>query len=121
MTLDHINAVFEGGSALFIASNVRRLYVDKKLSGVNVATTAWFSIWGFWNLFYYFGLAQWFSWAMGAFVFLANTTWVILALRYRSNDRAAAHWSQARLDEMIKAERETFEEKQARWFKDSTK
>ncbi len=85
--LDHINAVFEGGSALFIASNVRRLYVDKKLSGANVATTVWFSVWGFWNLFYYFGLAQWFSWAMGAFVFLANATWVALALVYRRDER----------------------------------
>lgn len=115
MTLDHINAVFEGGSALFIASNVRRLYVDKKLSGVNVATTAWFSVWGFWNLFYYFGLAQWFSWAMGAFVFLANTTWVILALVYRRRFRAA---EQARLDAITREERDAFAEKQARWFKE---
>jgi hypothetical protein len=84
MTLDHINAVFEGGSVLFIASNVRRLYVDKKLSGVNILPTIWFSVWGFWNLFYYFGLSQWFSWAMGSLVFCANTTWVFLAVIYKA-------------------------------------
>jgi uncharacterized membrane protein len=84
--------------------------------GVNVATTAWFSVWGFWNLFYYFGLAQWFSWAMGAFVFLANTTWVILALVYRKRYRADEY---ARLNAIIKeAREESFEERQARWVKE---
>jgi len=88
MTLDHINAVFEGGSVLLIASNVRRLYIDKKVSGVNIIPTAWFSIWGFWNLFYYWGLGQWYSWAFGSLVFWANTTWVVLAWLYRRRDIA---------------------------------
>lgn len=86
MTLDHINAVFEGGSALLIASNVRRLRRDKTLSGVNILPTIWFSVWGFWNLFYYFGLGQWYSWALGALVFIANTTWVIFAVVYNARE-----------------------------------
>lgn len=87
MTLDHINAVFEAGSALFIATNVRRLYLDKRVRGVNIMPTIWFSLWGLWNLVYYYGLGQWYSWAMGALVFWANSCWVMLALIYRRKER----------------------------------
>ncbi len=80
--IDVINAIFEGGGACLLTMNVRRLYIDKKLSGVALAPTVWFNVWGAWNLFYYFRLGQIASWIAGMFVFLVNTTWVAMAVYY---------------------------------------
>ena len=86
MNLDYINATFELGSACLLFLNVRRLYKDKKLAGVSIIPTAWFSLWGAWNLIYYKGLGQTFSWAAGIAVFLLNTTWVVMAISYKLDE-----------------------------------
>lgn len=83
MTPDSVNACFEGGSAGLLLLNVVRLYRDKKLAGVSIIPTAWFSLWGAWNLHYYKAIQQPLSWDAGAAVFVINTVWVLMALWYR--------------------------------------
>lgn len=83
MTPDHINAVFEGGGAVLLCLNVRRLYQDKRLQGVSLVPTVWWNIWGFWNVYYYAALVQPLSFWAGIGVVTLNTIWVGLALYYR--------------------------------------
>lgn len=87
MNADIGNAVFEAGSAVLLWLNVRRLCKDQSIAGVSLVPAAWFSAWGFWNIFYYWHLGQRLSWLMGLFVCVANTTWVLLALYLRRRQR----------------------------------
>lgn len=80
---DFINGLFEMSGGFFLWNNVRILFRQKKIRGVSILTTAIFSAWGFWNLFYYPHLGQWLSFVGGINVVLANTAWVILALKYK--------------------------------------
>ncbi len=80
MTADAVNALFEGFGAALLALNVRELWRTRRLVGVRVVPTAWFSLWGAWNLYYYHAIGQRLSWLAGLAVFCANSTWVLLAL-----------------------------------------
>lgn len=82
MNYDAMNAVFEGGSACLLTLNVRRLYKDKKLAGISILPTTWFSLWGVWNLVYYSKLNQALSLAAGIAVLVLNSAWVFLAIYY---------------------------------------
>lgn len=82
MSPDIINALFEGGGALLLTMNVRRLLQDKRLAGVALWPTIWFNVWGAWNLYYYAAISQWASWVAGIGVFAVNTVWVGLAIYY---------------------------------------
>jgi hypothetical protein len=81
---DLINGTFELGGGILCWLNVQRLRKDRRVQGVDWRVSAFFSAWGFWNLFYYSNLNQWCSFAGGLMLVTANTTWVALALRYRS-------------------------------------
>ena len=80
--MDFTNGCFELAGAMFLAFNVFRLFKDKRVAGVSIATVAFFSAWGVWNLFYYPSLGQWASFFAGIAVVIANVTWVCLALYY---------------------------------------
>lgn len=82
MKPDEVNAVFEMGSAILLTLNVTSLMKDKRVSGVSIVPTAWFSLWGAWNLYYYKAMEQPLSRAAGFLVVLVNTAWVVLALYY---------------------------------------
>ena len=84
---DLLNAVFEGLSGFMLWNNVRILIKDKKVRGVSILTIMFFSLWGYWNLYYYPFLNQTLSFLAGFIVVSANTTWVILAIRYTRKDR----------------------------------
>ena len=86
MTPDTINAVFEGGGALLLCANIRRLWIDKRLAGVSLIPTVWWNLWGIWNVAYYHLLDQPLSFVCGIGVLAANTVWVSLALFYRWMD-----------------------------------
>ncbi len=98
MNVDHINAVFELGSAALLTLNVRMLVRDKKLAGISIIPTSWFSLWGAWNLIYYASLGQTFSWIAGIAVFMLNTCWVMLALYYKYSRTYAYRHEQGRAD-----------------------
>lgn len=79
---DLINGTFEMIGGFFLWSNVYRLYKDKTLRGINIEPVAFFSAWGYWNLYYYPSLDQWFSFIGGLNIVAANTVWVAQAVYY---------------------------------------
>ena len=78
--IDAINSVFELGAAVLLTLNVYRVAKDGHVAGVSIVPTAWMSLWGAWNLYYYAALGQRWSWVAGVAVFLVNTIWVGLAV-----------------------------------------
>ncbi len=82
---DFANAAFEAWGAVAVLGNCAALYKDKKVRGVKFSSMAFFTSWGFWNLYYYPHLGQWASFAAGIAIVLGNCVWVTLAWRYRRN------------------------------------
>lgn len=80
---DIINAAFEFGGAIFLCHNCITLYKDKAVSGVSILSTAFFTGWGFWNIYYYPTLDQ--VWSMIAAIALTffNVLWVGQMIYYR--------------------------------------
>lgn len=77
MNNDMINGAFEAVGAFMLMLNVRRLWRDKRVAGVHWGATVFFTVWGGWNLIYYPGLDQWFSFAGGALIAAANIAWLL--------------------------------------------
>lgn len=80
---DLINGEFEASAGILIWLNVYRIWKDKEVKGVSLAAQALFTLWGWWNLYYYPSLSQWASFWGGVLVVVGNTAWMSLALRYR--------------------------------------
>jgi len=85
MKNDLINGFFELFSALLIFINVKKLYKDKQVRGVSWQVFIFFTLWGYWNLYYYPTLDQWLSFTGGVVITIANTAWIWLAIKYRKN------------------------------------
>ncbi len=85
---DLINGSFEllGGWALW--RNVAQLYRDKGHRGVTLGATAFFMTWGYWNLYYYPHLDQWWSFVGGLNIVTANTVWLVLMIYYARRKHA---------------------------------
>ena len=79
---DIINGLFELVGGLMCWLNFRKILKDKKVNGVCWYVTAFFSVWGMWNLYYYPSLGQWASFYGGVVLVVGNTAWVIMALIY---------------------------------------
>lgn len=77
---DALNAIFELTGALFVWGNVVRLRRDREVRGVYWPTMGFFAAWGFWNLWYYPSLDQWFSFAAGLLLVAGNTAWVLMVV-----------------------------------------
>lgn len=82
VTPDFINGMFESIGGGLVLTNCLRLYRDKEIKGVSIFPTAFFSVWGIWNLYYYPNLKQWLSFTGGLLVTLANVIWVCMAIYY---------------------------------------
>lgn len=82
ITPDLINGIFEATGAFFIALSIRKLYQDNVVRGVSWVHVAFFAAWGFWNLYYYPALDQWFSFWGGVGIVTTNTALVIMMLYY---------------------------------------
>jgi hypothetical protein len=82
MTPDFINGLFEFGGSLLIWKSFSRTLADKGYAGIYVPATAFFAVWGLWNLFYYPSLGQWWSFAGGLSIVIANIAWVLAMLYY---------------------------------------
>jgi hypothetical protein len=80
---DLINGAFEALAGLFVLNHCRALHRDKMVRGVSIVSTAFFTSWGFWNLYYYPALGQWASFAGGLFIVSGNVLWVGMLLHYR--------------------------------------
>lgn len=83
MTPDLFNGLFEFCGGLLLWVNVRAAYQAKVFKGVAIVPTAFFAAWGIWNLYYYPSLNQWFSFAGGVNIVLANIVWVGQMIYYR--------------------------------------
>lgn len=85
MRPDAINGLFELLGGMWVWHNVVVLRRDKMVRGVSWVVQALFTAWGWWNLYYYPHLGQWASFAGGVMMVVANSTWTVLAVRYRRN------------------------------------
>ena len=90
MWQDNVNGLFELLGGFFILFSVLKLYKQKKVRGVSAIGISYFAAWGYWNIYYYPHLNQWFSFVGGLFVVLINTFWlgqIIYYLRKERNDK----------------------------------
>ncbi len=79
---DSVNGTFELVASAAIIGHCLRLYKDKMVRGVSLTATAFFTSWGFWNLYYYPSLGQILSFAAGVGVVLANISWLGMMIYY---------------------------------------
>ena len=82
---DAINSAILALCSITLWLNVQRLYRDKQIRGVSWMPTLLFAGWGYWDLYYYPHLGQWFSLVSTISITAANTLWVMMALKYRKN------------------------------------
>jgi hypothetical protein len=87
MLPDLINGSFELIGAVVNWMSVYKLYQHKEYKGVYWPAFAFFGLWGLWNLFYYPHLDQWFSFLGGIALVSANIAWVLLAWKYRNENK----------------------------------
>lgn len=82
MWQDATNGLFELMGGLFVALHCLRLYKDKKVRGVSFIATGYFTVWGFWNMYYYPFLRQWASLGGGLLIVAMNVLWVGMMVYY---------------------------------------
>jgi len=82
---DIVNGCFEFGASLFQLINVIATYRDKKIRGIRIVPTLFFTSWGIWNLYYYPHLNQIWSFIGGLGIVVTNIIWVVLMIKYRRN------------------------------------
>lgn len=85
---DVINAGFEFGAGFAVLHHCAKVYEHKQVRGVSHAAVLFFTVWGVWNLFYYPHLGQFWSFAGGIFVTLANALY--LGMLWAVGPRAAS-------------------------------
>lgn len=79
---DMINGSFQMIAAPFISLSIVKLYKEKKVRGISYLHVAFFTCWGFWNLFYYPYLGQWSSFVGGIVIVMVNLIWLIQMIYY---------------------------------------
>lgn len=81
-TNDHINSGFELAGGFFIVMHIIKVLHDKSVAGVSIYAIAFFTIWGYWNLYYYKSIKH--KWSLRAtyFITAANTFWLSLLIYY---------------------------------------
>ena len=81
MMMDQINAAFEFGGAVAVIPSILAAVRDKRIMGLSIWSTVFFSAWGWWNLIYYPHLDQ--LWSAWAALLLATTNSVYLYLIWK--------------------------------------
>ena len=79
---DVINGTFEILGGILCWLNVLKLYKEKYIAGIYWPVQGFFTVWGFWNLYFYPSLRQWYSFAGGIFLVISYTTWCAMAAYY---------------------------------------
>lgn len=88
---DFINGSFEAWGGVAVFGHVRAILRDKAVKGLSPWACAFFTSWGYWNLYYYPHLGQWLSFSGGLLIVAGNTLWVFLILKYRGAVSESAH------------------------------
>lgn len=86
MTADILNGFFELFAGVFCFLNCLQVKKDKMVKGVNFIAVAFFTVWGWWNFYYYPSLNQWFSLIGSVGIVAANTYWLHLLYIYKDGD-----------------------------------
>ena len=73
---DFLNGSFELAAGLFMTISIIKLHREKKVRGVSCIHVGYFTLWGYWNIYYYPYLDQWMSFFGGLSVVLINTVWL---------------------------------------------
>ena len=89
---DIINALFELFGGILLWKNVHQLHKDKEIKGVHWSPVMFLAAWGYWNLYYYPSLDQWFSFVAGINIVAANTVWVVQMLYYIRKNKNESYW-----------------------------
>lgn len=84
---DLINGSFEFLAGFFVLGHCFRLYRDKKVRGVSITAFIFFTLWGYWNLFYYPHLNQWWSFFGGLSIVTVNTIYDVMLIYYILKER----------------------------------
>lgn len=79
---DRINSAFELAGGFFTILHIVRVLHDRSVAGVSITTVVFFTLWGFWNLYYYKSIQQRWSLVASYFITAMNTVWVILLIYY---------------------------------------
>ena len=87
INVDIINGLFELFGGCLLLLNILRLHKDKCIKGVSWTPVAFFTSWGFWNLYYYPSLEQWFSFFGGLFIVFINSIWLIQVFYYNKKKK----------------------------------
>jgi hypothetical protein len=87
---DLINGALEFLGALLLLNNCRLLLVHKRVLGVSVTPTVFFTFWGLWNLYFYPANGLWMSFLGGLCLAGSNLTWVALAIYFTGRRRPKA-------------------------------
>lgn len=74
---DIINGLFESAGGFFILLSILKLHREKQVKGVSWWHAGFFATWGYWNLYFYPSLDQWFSFWGGLFLVAMNTVWLL--------------------------------------------
>lgn len=82
---DQFNGLFEFGGGLMILKSVFLLHQQKMVRGVSKLPVFFFTSWGFYNLFYYPHLGQWWSFSGGCVIVTVNAIWLAQIVYYRNN------------------------------------
>ena len=93
MLPDLINGLFESLAGLMVLNHCRVLYEHKETRGVSILSSAFFTAWGFWNLYYYPTLGQTLSFYGGIMVVAANMVYVGMMVFYRKKEAEASRSS----------------------------
>lgn len=80
-----INGAIEFGGSVFLLKNVFQMAKDKMLRGYHWHATVFFMTWGFWNIYYYPSVGDWYSFTGGLFIVSVNTFWLGQVWYYRKN------------------------------------
>ena len=79
---DLVNGCFGVLAGFMVFLHCIKLYKDKMVKGVSLTACIFFTSWGFWNLYYYPHLNQWFSFIGGLLTVSVNTLWVSMMIYY---------------------------------------
>ena len=79
---DLINACFELGGGFIILLNISKVYKDKEVKGFHWVVLLFFTLWGYWNLYYYPYLHQWLSFIGGLSIVSSNTIYLSMIIYY---------------------------------------
>ena len=79
---DVINGGFELISGVLIWINVIKMMQDKCLKGISAIPVMFFTLWGFWNLYFYPHLNLWLSFVGVLSIVIANAVWLALVFKF---------------------------------------